>query len=204
MFRRVRRNGWNLIALFIIAFLSVAAAPHQKEIAELYRRGLAGEKDAVEKCIAKLEDALKAQPQNQTARVYLGSAYTLRSRDLDFGLKKLEALRHGLALMDEAVAAAPNDPKVRLARALTTSELPAIFGRSSSTRKDFELLADVALRAPEKFDTGDRQIIFYQAAISARSAGDKTRASLLLRAAAQSPDDPKLSQKISDELARMK
>ena len=135
-------------------------APQQQEIAELYRRGVSGDKAAVEQCIEKLEAVLKDQPSNQLARAYLGSAYTLRSRDLGFGPRKLEALKHGLAMMDEAVAAAPEEPKVRLVRALTTSSLPAIFGRRASSRKDFALLAEAAHRAPEKFEEGDLQIIY--------------------------------------------
>ena len=110
----------------------------------------------------------RAIPNNQLARVYLGSAYTLRSRDLGFGPKKLETLRHGLALMDEAVAAAPNEPKVRLARALTTSSLPAFFGRRGESKKDFELLAKEAERAPERFDQTDLATIREHAASASR------------------------------------
>lgn len=135
------------------------AADLQQEIVGLYRRGLGGDKTAVEQCIAKLEAVLTNQSSNQLARVYLGSAYTLRSRDLDFGPKKLEALKHGLAVMDEAVTAAPDEPKVRLVRALTTSSLPAFFGRRASSRQDFELLAQIAERAPAKFEKDDLQII---------------------------------------------
>ncbi|MGZ5005195.1 MAG: hypothetical protein ACXV8H_06725, partial [Chthoniobacterales bacterium] len=110
----------------------IAAAPNeQKEIQDLYRRGLAGDKEAVRQCIDKLEAALAAEPKNQLARVYLGSAYTLRSRDLGFSPRKLQALRHGLALMDEAVAAAPNESKIRLVRALTTSSLPGFLGQGA-------------------------------------------------------------------------
>jgi len=144
-------------------FVSISNATppgQQQEIAELYRRGLGGDKVAVEQCIEKLEIVVKDQPTNQLARVYLGSAYTLRSRDLGFGPKKMETLKRGLAIMDEAVATAPEEPKIRLVRALATSSLPAIFGRRASSRKAFELLAEAALRTPEKFEEGDRQIIY--------------------------------------------
>ena len=148
-----------LRTLLLCVVASAAAASEQSEIQQLYRRGLHGDKDAVDRCIEKLEAVLAREERNQLARVYLGSAYTLRSRDLGFGPKKLSTLRHGLALMDEAVAAAPNEPKVRLARALTTSALPGFFGRKSESRKDFELLKDLAQRDPEKFDAGDLQAI---------------------------------------------
>ena len=150
----------TVLVVFLLAGGSLLAAPNEeKEIQELYARGLKGEKSAVEECIAKLEAVLQRQPKNQLARVYLGSAYTLRSRDLGFGPKKLSALKQGLRVMDEAVAAAPDEPKVRLARALTTSALPGIFGRKGESRRDFDLLAKEAERAPERFDQADLVVI---------------------------------------------
>jgi hypothetical protein len=106
-----------VIVRFALAFLffvaTCGAAPdEEKEIQDLYRRGLSGDKEAVTQCISKLEAVAAAQPGNQLARVYLGSAYTLRSRDLGFGPRKLQALRHGLALMDDAVTASPNEYKI--------------------------------------------------------------------------------------------
>lgn len=156
----VARFCFIIGATLLLSISSATPTLQQQEIAELYRRGLGGDKAAVEQSIEKLEAALKNQPNNQLARVYLGSAYTLRSRDLGFGPKKLEALKRGLAMMDEAVAAAPEEPKVRLVRALTTSSLPVIFGRRASSRKDFELLAQAAQSAPGKFEEGDLQIIY--------------------------------------------
>lgn len=148
------------LVLFALLIAQATAAPNeQKEIQELYRRGLQGDKAAVEQCIARLETVLAREPQNQLARVYLGSSYTLRSRDLGFGPKKLSTLNRGLALMDEAVAAAPEEPKVRLARALTTSALPAIFGRKGESKRDFQLLAEMANKQPHKFDPADLQLV---------------------------------------------
>jgi hypothetical protein len=185
------------VAAFAIAGASAAATPLEKEIADLYRRGLQGDKAAVEQCIAKLEATLQTQPANELARVYLGSAYTLRSRDLGFGPKKLQVLRQGVAVMDEAVAAAPGDPKVRLARALTTSALPTILGYRGASRKDFDLLAATAEREPAKFDEGDLQIIFYNAGNAAKENGDRARATALWQLAARHPADPTLTEKVN-------
>ncbi len=189
-----------LLAL-LIAGEALSSPNEQNEIRELYRRGLSGEKAAVEECISKLEAVLRSDPGNQLARVYLGSAYTLRSRDLGFGPKKLQALKQGLAIMDEAVANAPDDPKVRLARALTTSALPSLFGRASSSRKDFLLLAKMAGRSPQKFEDGDLQIVYYNAGLAAKTAGDKSKASELWSAGLQHSVDPALAQKLEKELA---
>ena len=95
--------SWFLKFLLAAAFfcaqqLPAITAAEREEIRALYKRGLAGDKYAVEQCIVKLEKAVATEPDNQIARVYLGSAYTLRSRDLWFGPRKLEALKRGLAL----------------------------------------------------------------------------------------------------------
>jgi hypothetical protein len=150
----MRHLGCLAVHLFV-SLSAVAASPEQKEIMELYRRGLAGDNNAVEQCISRLEEVLQTQPANQLARVYLGSAYTLRSRDLGFGPAKLRTLRQGVALMDEAVAATPAEPKVRLARALTTSALPAILGYKAQTRKDFEELARLAQQDRGQFSEAE-------------------------------------------------
>ncbi len=105
MFRRLL-VGFSTVAVAA----SAMADPNGTRLAgDLYARGLAGNRQAVIECIAKLEEILAAAPDNQLARVYLGSAYTLRSRDLGFGKAKLDALRKGLALMDAAATAAPDN-----------------------------------------------------------------------------------------------
>ena len=191
------------LSLFLLAAGAAGrSSAEEKEIRELYRRGLAGDKEAVEQCIVRLEAAIKSQPDDQLARVYLGSAYTLRSRDMGFGPKKLKVLRQGVAVMDEAVAAAPSDPKIRLARALTTSALPGILGYAAASRKDFVELADLADRTPEKFEKGDLQIIYYQAGLAAKKSGQKERAIARWREALRHPADSALTAKIRDALDR--
>lgn len=147
-----------LWCLELAVCLPASAAPHEQSIIQtLYARGLRGDRAAVEDCITRLEAVLQREPQNQLARVYLGSSLTLRSRDLGFGRTKLSTLRAGLALMDEAVQAAPDDPQVRLARARTTEALPKIFGRASQSRSDFALLTQMARTQPERFTAEDLQ-----------------------------------------------
>ncbi len=195
------RFQFVLVLVLVLVLLSAQALPNdQKEIEALYRRGLTGDKAAVEQCIERLESALQANPTNQLAKVYLGSAYTLRSRDLGFGPAKLSTLQRGIALMNEAVTAAPNDPKIRLARALTTDALPALFGQRATSRKDFEILLQSAETEPEKFEEGDLQIIYYQAGLAAKAASDTTRATLLWHKALTHPDDPSLTAKIRAQL----
>ncbi|MFN2476769.1 MAG: hypothetical protein ABR526_10580 [Chthoniobacterales bacterium] len=192
-----------IVALFLVSAVTVrgSTAEQQHAISVLYRRGLGGDNAAVIECIDKLEAELKADPANQIARVYLGSAYTLQSRDLGYGPKKLQTLNHGVALMDEAVASRPDDTKVRLARALTTQALPFFTGGAASSRKDFELLATAAERAPHKFEEGDLQIIFYNAGVAAKGSGQRERARALFQQAAKHRVDATLAPKVEAALA---
>jgi tetratricopeptide (TPR) repeat protein len=194
----------TLAAALLVSLTSAAAPlPGEQQIHKLYQRGLSGDKEAVEQCIATLEAVLQSQPNNQRARVYLGSAYTLRSRDLPIGPQKIKVLRQGLAVMDEAVAAAPNEPKVRLTRALTNQALPGFLGRSGSAREDFRVLAAAAEQTPQKFERGDLQLIFYNAALAAKKNGDRTRAAELLRKAQRHSADATLARKVEAEIATL-
>lgn len=196
-------NKFVLVVLVLVLGSADAAPNEQKEIEALYRRGLAGDRAAVEQCISKLEVVLKAEPQNQLARVYLGSAYTLRSRDQGFGPKKLSTLKQGAAFMNEAVAAAPDDPKVRLTRALTTEALPAIFGYPAESRKDFGLLAQLAETQPPKFASEDLPVVFFHAGLAAKANGDRTRAAALFRKGLASAHDPDMRAKLNEEVNKL-
>lgn len=194
--------GGVMAAAALLGSATIVLGANEKEVQELYRRALLGDKAAVEQCITALENGLKEQPQNQLARVYLGSAYTLRSRDMGFGPKKLKVLKQGVAVMDEAVAAAPDEPKVRLARALTTSALPGILGYADDARKDFAQLAQIAERSPDKFERGDLQLVFYNAGLAAAKGKERARTAELFRAAARHPIDRSLAEKVETELAK--
>ena len=152
---RIAKRLWLTLCLPVICVSAVTEA----EIAPLYKRAVAGDKGAVEQCITLLETAVKEQPNNQVARVYLGSAYALRSRDMNFGFAKLSTFRRGMALMDSAVGAAPDNPRVHLVRALTCDPLPPLLGRKQVAHDDFAWLSDMAKESPEKFTSGELSVI---------------------------------------------
>jgi hypothetical protein len=179
------------------------AAPDDDPIAKLYARGLAGETQAVGDCVAALEKRLAAQPNDQLARVYLGSAWTLRSRDLPFGKAKLDALHKGIALMDEAAAAAPNDAHVELLRAVTNEAFPAILGRRKIARQELEELLAAVEKDPAKLGRSDQQLLYLNAGEAAKKAGDKKRATELWQRGAALRADPKLTQEMLAGLAQL-
>jgi tetratricopeptide (TPR) repeat protein len=193
--------GAFAVSALLFSTTAFAAVSEQEVVHRLYQRGLAGDKHAVDECIAKLEDRLKIEPRNQLARVYLGSAYTLRSRDLGFSAAKLTALRLGLALMDQAVTAAPNDAHIRLLRALTTQALPSLLGRRKSAQDDFEALAAMLSKEPDKLSAADQQTVYYNAGIAAQQSGNAARARELWKNASRHPVDPVLTEKVNAVLA---
>ena len=189
---------------FLSALLPLSAATEDVAgVTRLYMRGLAGDKQAVIECIATLEKILAAEPENQLARVYLGSAETLRSRDLPFGPTKLSTLRRGIAHMDEAAAAAPNDGKVLLLRAITNEALPALLGRRQVARQALEELVTLVEKEPAKLSPGDRQSLFLTAGNAAKSAGDDQRARALWERGLALRADPKLQRELQTALATL-
>ena len=197
----------QLTALFFVGAVlpaaAIVAAPNESPVASLYARGLSGDKQAVIDCIAAPRKVLAAQPNDHLARVYLGSAYTLRSRDLPFGKAKLDALRKGIALMNDAVAAAPDDAHVRLLRAVTNEAFPSILGRRKIARQELEDLLAVVEKDPDKLKPADRQLLYLNAGEAAKKAGEKARAAELWQRGAAINADPKLTKEITAARAQL-
>jgi tetratricopeptide (TPR) repeat protein len=157
-------------ALFASALLAAAAAPDApargadalEQPRAMHARGVAGDRQAVVECIGALERILELDPGNARARAWLGSAWTLRARDLGIGPGKLEALKRGGRLMDEAVAAS-DDPEVRLVRAINSASLPALFGRRAVAREDYRILLERARDRARLLDARTAQAIFLHA-----------------------------------------
>lgn len=192
------------LALFCALFLALPGAralPNDPVISTLYARGLAGDSAAVNECIAALEKRLAAQPDDQLARVYLGSSYTLRSRDLAIGPAKLSALRKGIALMDEAAAAAPGNADVQLNRAVTNQALPAFLGRRKIARQQLDRLVVEVDKNPGTLTPADRQLLYLNAGEAAARAGETARAQELWKRGAALQADPRLSREIASAIA---
>ncbi|HEX5175565.1 MAG TPA: hypothetical protein VFV83_00975 [Chthoniobacteraceae bacterium] len=193
------------VALPGIALVATGALLHavstDPAIADLYARGLRGNEQAVVDCISALEVKLAVQPHDQLARVYLGSAWTLRSRDLPIGPGKFSALRKGIALMDEAAAAAPDDGDVLLLRAVTNEALPAFLGRRKVARAQLEELLARLEKGAVNLKPADQQLLYLNAGEAAKRAGDKERARELWRRGAALEADTKLTEEITAALA---
>lgn len=97
-------------------------------------------KEATKQLVPMLEDLTKELPENALLQCYLGSAYTLASRDAWIGPQKYSFLKKGLETMDAAVKRAPDSVSVRFVRAMNNYMLPFFIGRTDNAREDFQIL----------------------------------------------------------------
>lgn len=92
-------------------------------------------------------DALWAEyPGDAVVKAYRGSLELLDAAH-DWAIWNLpKQSAEGLALLDEAVAQAPDEPEARFLRAATCWHLPGFYHRRAQAEADFELLAGRAER----------------------------------------------------------
>ncbi len=83
-------------------------------------------------------------PDDPVILAYHGSTVMLQARRYLLPWKKMDRANSGLALMDRAIAAAPEQPEVRFVRAMSTANLPGFFERQPQTLADFAWLMDRA------------------------------------------------------------
>lgn len=139
--------------------------PLLNQIYEMHSLAESGNEDATRRLVAWLEELTAEQPENGILLVYLGSAYTLASRDAFIGPGKLRYLMSGRDCMDRAVALRPEDPNVRFIRGINNYHLPTIFNRRSIARDDFRTLVDQLSQNPKCLDPLTSQAIYYYAGL---------------------------------------
>jgi hypothetical protein len=153
--------------------------PLIQQIEARHRKAVAGDAQETKALTGDLEKWTKEQPRNFLLEAYLGSVYTLDSRDAWPGPGKLTYLRNGGQLMDAAVAADPANPAVRFVRAIDYFELPAIFGKRQMARDDFEILVsqlDGEVKSAYTLNVETAQAIYYYAGLSFMQQGQASKA----------------------------
>ncbi|MBN2206957.1 MAG: hypothetical protein JW742_06115 [Candidatus Aminicenantes bacterium] len=110
--------------------------------------GLDGRTDVVAKAERHLSRLLAVEPDNAPALVYRGSLETMKAKESGPSLESLEFLNRGFAWMDRAVLLAPDDPEVRLVRAVNGAFIPVEFGRGDLALEDFRAIERITAGAP--------------------------------------------------------
>ncbi|MEM1157720.1 MAG: hypothetical protein AAGH72_05635 [Verrucomicrobiota bacterium] len=169
----------------------------------LHDQSAAGDKDKTDQLIRELQALIQLEPENQLYRVYLGSAYTLKSRDVFPGPSKLRFLKDGLKSMDSAVKKDPQNCSVRFIRAVNNYHLPAFINRRDNARKDFEILLKQINADPGKLDQRTIQAIHYFAGLAFKQTDRESEARMTWMAGLALKADARLNLKISQELANL-
>jgi 15-cis-phytoene synthase len=103
------------------------------------------EEHAVERGHAAIADLRERMPTAAARHqaLLLGYEGAFRALEAKHGFwphARLRAVRRGLALLDAAVAAAPQHLEIRYLRMVTSFYLPALFGRSDAAREDLRVI----------------------------------------------------------------
>jgi tetratricopeptide (TPR) repeat protein len=143
--------------------------PLIRQVQKRHQKAVDGDAAETKSLTTDLEKWTKEQPNNHLLQAYLGSVYTLDSRDAWIGPGKLTYLENGGREMDAAVAADPDNPAVRFVRAIDYFELPSIFGKRQTARDDFQILVkQIEGLLPNAYTLSleTRQAIYYYAGLS--------------------------------------
>ncbi len=208
----IRKSLFPVLALVLLTHSPRAAStpasetyshPLLNQIYEMHSLAEAGNKDATRRLVAWLEELTSEQPDNGILLVYLGSAYTLASRDAFIGPGKLRYLMAGRDCMDRAVTMRPDDANVRFIRAINNYHLPTIFNRRSIARDDFRQLVDQLAKHPEAVDGLTSLAIYYYAGLCFAQLEEESNARASWEKGLNLKINGPLTAKISDELSRL-
>jgi hypothetical protein len=204
----------SMAFLLLLAFMSTACPvqaadpfsdPLIKQVQGRHEKGVLGDAKEVKALMTDLEKWTKEQPDNTLLLAYLGSTYTLRSRDLFFGPNKYHYLKEGVNTMDAAVEKTPGNTAVRFVRAVNNINLPAFCNRRDVARTDFQvLLKQLTGPAPPELDLATKQAIYYYAGLSFYQLDNKVDARNAWQHGLElSPTSP-LAEKIQAKLSKVK
>ena len=171
-----------------------------------HEKAVGGDEKETKALATDLEKLTHDHPENHLFQAFLGSTYTLRSRDAFPGPSKYTFLKDGIESLDAAVTADAANPGVRLIRALNYYNLPSIFGRRSIAHDDFRQLlrwVNGVDKCDYQFNKDTAQLIYYYAGLCLlqESASQDAREALT-RGWKIDPASP-LAVKIHTELEKM-
>lgn len=124
---------------------------------------LGGDTGKIDTQIKKFEAQLAKDPNDHLAQAFLGSACALRAKAGSWPPTKLKFLKLGKQHLDSAVAAAPDDARVRMIRAIAYYKVPERFDVRPTSLKDFELLIPIAKNPKGRLKPNEQQAILYYA-----------------------------------------
>lgn len=162
-----------------------------------------GDRAAVAEGEAWLRRALELQPTNALARALLGSLTTMKARDAFWPNVQLRHVRDGNRLLDEAVAAAPDDPRIRALRAFNYAHQPAFLGRRETARADLRWLWARIQAGTDGLDAHSRQEAALRWGEALRDDGRRDEARTVWTAGVALGPDTDFAGRMLAELAKL-
>ena len=181
--------------------------PLIKQIRVRHEKAVNGDSKETKALTTDLEKWTQEQPTNFLLQAYLGSVYTLDSRDAWIGPGKLAYLKKGGQWLDAAVSSAPDNPAVRFVRAIDYFELPAIFGKRQTARDDFQILlkqVDGEVKTPYVLNLETQQAIYLYAGRSSYQLSQYLQAKEAWVRGYKLAPASDLGKQIGDELMKVK
>jgi tetratricopeptide (TPR) repeat protein len=117
----------------------------------LHERGLV-ERTHLARARTVLQRAMALDPGSAQAVAWYGSTLAAEALHEQQPVRRTRLVAEGLAYLDRAVAQAPDDPVVRLARASVCLGLPRFIGRAPTARADVDRLLELARTHPRESD----------------------------------------------------
>ncbi len=133
-----------------VALVSASAGssdPRFLKAVSLHLDSIKGNAAAALEANKLLEQLRKSYPGDPLVTAYYGSSLVLIARDKSKALEKLRFSNEGMKLLDEAVAANPQHPVIRLLRGKNAYQLPErYFQRTRTMIEDYTFLLELHLR----------------------------------------------------------
>lgn len=142
------------LSLLVLLSSSLCAGQQFADTRQLYFDALEGKEGTLARSVELLEGLSRDKPGDPVIAAYLGSARLLESSRAKLPWRKGKLARQGLALLDRAVAASPDNPEIRFLRGVSTFHLPSAFGFQAKAADD---LARAATRAEAAVTQGSLQ-----------------------------------------------
>lgn len=142
---------------------------------------------------------LELDPQNTFGQALLGSATVISAREPFWPGAKIRRVREGLALMDAALKADPDDADARFTRASNNLFLPDLFARKPVVQADFAWLQERANRS--EFAVDFRQYVYLYHGYAQKRWGQIDRARQLWEEGLAVDPTSKVAEELRRELS---
>jgi tetratricopeptide (TPR) repeat protein len=145
-----------------------------------------GESTAPKESVKYLKRAKKLYPDDALIGAVLGSSTTMMGKYAkDKVTEGRKLVNKGGALLDRAVASAPDDALVRIIRANNSRGLPKLFGRRHYFKEDLLHVEKLIDKSPSAYNEDLKAQVYYRLGAAYNDEGDIASAKLYFKKAVE-------------------